>query len=819
MAKGIIPGFLETFIDENVQELCKKMPWMEKTDMQLCETLGQLRSFIDRIIAKGIDNKKPLCCLDLETTGLNTRVIKGKPAIKIVGIALAIDANTGIYIPVNHMEGSEFNLPEKEVLEEIKRLCRCAVIIVHNAKYDLTVLKNYGIDATNHDEFEDTLILARLYDAGQKEIGLKHLSKTLLDREMIELGEVTGKSKRFDMVSPKVSFVYAASDSLCTYGLYEFFMANPIVIEQKSVYNLEKKVVPVVIQMEANLIRIDRDYLKAEKIRVAERLKVIEKEIYKACDGREFNIGSPIQLGKMLFEELKYEYPGKEKTKSGQYMTDTATLEKISDKPAVKLIIEYRALGKSLNTYIENLLLNCDEDGFIKVGFNQNGTDTGRFSSPGGQGIDKDGYCGMNVQSIPSNYSEGAPDIRKAFIARPGNKIVALDFSGEELRVTANLSKEKKWIDEFLYGSADLHTTTGKAVFKKDEITKAERQIAKTLNFQILYGSGPRGIAEQAHISEGEARKAVDGFLTGLPILAAWIKSERVRARKAKAARTPFGRVRPLHMFYDSGDRAAEGHADRCSVNFLVQGSCADIMKIAMVRVSNWIQEKNLQDEIKILLTMHDELVFEMPENKLSEYIPALNNIMCLGDVLQGTLKWPVPFSTDAEYGDSWHVDHDFFKEHPELKNIENQITFHQPTQVIEKEVPQAPVEPDGMLTLEMSQEFQAQEINLNKPNENFNNSINSTIIPSEEPLPPAPQAEINNTEEEIFFKIKDRSKVNLMRVNQIIEFLTDECANSRYTGPVKVIKIQDRDGSLLSISNLRVRSDSFYALARFMAI
>jgi len=1641
MPKNIVSGVLEDFLVEDIKDLVKKMPWMEKTDMQLCASVDQLKAFVDRVIAKGVGDEKPHCCLDMETTGLNTRMIKGKPAIDIVGIALALDANVGIYVPTGHKEGCEFNLPQDEVLEEIQRLCRCSVVIVHNAKYDLTVLKNYGITIANYDEFEDTLILARLYDAGQKEIGLKHLSKKLLEREMIELGEIAGKSKRLDMVSPKICYVYAASDSLCTYGLYSYFMAHPIVQDQRSIYNLEKKVVPVVMQMEANLIKIDREYLKAEKVRVEERLKVIEREIYQVCGGREFNIGSPSQLGKVLFEDLKYEYPNKEKTKSGQYMTDTATLGKIADKPAVKIIIEYRTLGKSLNTYIINLLNNCDENGFIKVGFNQNGTDTGRFSSPGGKGINADGYCGMNVQSIPSNYSDGAPDIRRAFIARkPGGKIVAIDFSGEELRVTANLSKEKKWIDEFLTGSADLHSTTGKAVFKKDEITKAERQIAKcvakgtliasgrgwipienlkkndkvithtgelkkiekvwemgtkpgirvitrtghriicgvnhrfltindewvraedlkpglkiktvscekmapnkiqrahfniwdkgnnrfvsedlpyveisplwarligyimgdgsictnsvgvicseeyedvkndivsvatklglnprvrksrrlkkdgvtygqwlyridlgsrilvrffreigfsgrrewkeeekfpgrhksskifrvpriifespkyvakeflsglfetdgtvspsqvsvttkdrelaedliillasfgirahivgkeskrysrmyykvslgghaskvfekeigfiskakkerlralalrgvlrprpgnflmkweteiktitpiknidlmdltvegdhtyvaqglvthnTLNFQILYGSGPRGIAEQAKISEAEARKAVEGFLTGLPILAAWIKSERARARKAKAAKTPFGRIRPLHMFYDSGDRAAEGHADRCSVNFLVQGclrstekvltdrgylpiyevkslkdknkkikvwtgtswetfdvlnrgkynlatielhnglslncdtrhevltvgrdgykfkkykdlntdtqicvsvptkldfgvwpkypktyykktthnrkalifkskkdyldmayilgyiigdgsvnrvclpekhrwsysvafcfgkdklkhyeflkktlkrmglnlspyklnkgslgesytsvcnsislieflkdfgynfdnkgvpsrlftcpiemreafirgyfdtdgskkvtnrynfhtpnlallkdvqligwtlgcasrisedkgnayslnwesmeaiedilriprttkykyrgkdmilpkfmhqkilnilekagphtraekallsklrtrknvstqsiiqflrskncslpdmyyyyklkkkeslgikeetytlavhsdlhrfdsagiisknTCADIMKIAMVRVSNWILENNLQDEIKILLTMHDELVFEMPGDKLMEYIPILNNIMCLSDILQGTLKWPVPFSTDAEYGDSWHVDEDFFVDHPELKTIDAPIVFNRPTQVIEESVPESKLTEEKKA--EMSLPESNQELTLDKeektPSENISKPVSE--VDTKELTLDSVEANsagmkkvipfVNGTietqarpdlDEEIIYKIRDRTKVNLVRLNQIIAFLTDECSNDRYSGPVRVLKIQDRDGSLLSISNIKVRADSFYALARFSGI
>jgi DNA polymerase I-like protein with 3'-5' exonuclease and polymerase domains len=1411
-------GFQE-FIDDNVQDLVKKMEWMKDTEMVLCESIAQLTDFINSVIASGNGTKKPYCCLDLETTGLNTRLNKdGIPIEKIVGIALAYNKNKGIYIPVNHKEGKECNLPEKKVLEEIKRLVRCVIIIVHNAKFDLQFLKNYGIVIDYYEDFEDTIILARLYDAGQKEIGLKHLSFTYLGRKMLELKEVTSGTNKLDLVHPKSCYVYAASDSVCTFGLFEFFINQPIIIEQMKVYCLEKRLVPVVMQMEANLVLIDKEYLSKEKTRIAEKLEGLKKEV-QAIAKKDFNVGSTQQLGKVLFEELGYEYPEKKKTASGLYMTDTATLEKIADKyPMVKHIITIRKLEKTLGTYIENLLNNCDEEGLIKLGFSQNGTDTGRFSSPGGKGLHEDGYCGVNIQSIPANYDEHVPDVRKAFRARPGKKIVACDFSGEELRVAANLSKEKKWVDEFLYGSADLHTATGKTVFKKEEISKAERQIAKcvakgtliasdrgwipieelhdndkvithtgelrcvtkiwdmgtkpgvqiitssgqritcgvnhrflttedkwvraedlqsgqliktascekmsptnvqrfhfnfwdkgnnrfvsedlpyveinalwsrllgylmgdgsihtnsanivcsdefedvkkdiveiatklglyprirnsqrlkmdgtkgrvlyniqigsrvlvrffreigftgrrewkeeekfpgghksckifrvpkvifmspkniakeflvglfetdgtvektqtsvttkdrnfaediilllssfgikarianheskkynrmyykvclgvhaskkfreeinfisekkrarlqalvtrsenhprpgdftmkwvteirsvtpigdislmdltveddhtyvaqglvthnTLNFQILYGSGPRGIAEQAKISEMEARRAVDGFLIGLPQLAEWIRNERKKARKFKKAKTPFGRIRPFHMFYDSGDKGMEAHADRAAVNFMVQGclkgsekvltnkgylpiievkklqesgeilkvwtgtswetfdvidrgpwqlatlelhngmtlecdtrhqvlvrdgntydfkhflnlkkgdlvcttypqeiiygngnvspdsysdnllkasleirqkflknlnfneyysveqlkniqliawssgiplhlnndglkleetesiseyflspikslykidqventytlsvhsplhrfdsagiisknSCADIMKIVMVRVSNWIKSNGLADEIKMLITMHDEIVFEMPENKLDEYIPQINDLMGLKDVLQDNLGWSVPLTIDAEYGDSWHVDHDFFKEHPELKNAKANIEFHSNTQVIETPVlnqndpasdstssntpedaplliPDSPAVPDSS----------SQSIHLNS----------SIQTDATQAISLENEIQTENGGEEIFYRLKELSKINLLRLNEIITFLTDDCEKLFYKGPKAILRIQDKEGNVLSVSNLKVRTDSFYSLARFFGL
>jgi DNA polymerase-1 len=389
---------------------------------------------------------------------------------------------------------------------------------------------------------------------------------------MVEFDEITGGTKQFTLISPKICYIYAASDAICTFGLYEFFMSQPTVIDQRGVYNLEKRLVSVVMQMEANLVKIDKQYLLTEKIRIENKLKEIEKEVHDLAGG-PFNVASTQQLGKILFDKLGYRYPEKEKTAKGQYKTDIATLEKIEDEyPIVKKLISFRELEKSLGTYVENLIANCDEDDCVKFSFNQNGTDTGRFSSPGGKGINEDGYSAVNVQSIPSNYNEESPDVRKAMIARPGKKIVAMDFSGEELRVAANLSKEKKWVDEFLYGSADLHTATAKAIFKKDEVTKAERQAAKTVNFLVLYGGGPRGLAQNAKMSENEAKRILTAFFEGLPDLDRWIKRERRIARDRKKAITAFKRIRPLDMFYNSGDKGLEAHADRCATNFLVQG-------------------------------------------------------------------------------------------------------------------------------------------------------------------------------------------------------------------------------------------------------
>jgi DNA polymerase-1 len=459
---------------------------MKEKKMDLCRNMNQLKEFIDRIIQKGI------CALDTETTGLNTRVdANGKPYIKTVGISLAIDAIEGIYIPMNHTCDPELNLPEKEVWKEIDRLCKNSVTIFHNAKYDIAVLKNEGVIVDDFEKYEDTLLMAYLFDAGQKGIGLKDLSDKLLGQPMIDFDKITGGSGKFNIISPEIGYVYAASDAICTFGLYEYFLKQKTFLDQKAVYNLEKRIVFVVMQMEANLVNIDKEYLIEEKARIAIKLEDIKKEVITLA-GEDFNVASTQQLGHILFDKLKYRYPEREKTKSGQYKTDTATLEKIEDEyPIVKKLIQFRTLEKILGTYIENLINNCDENNCVKLGFKQTGTETGRFSCPGGFGLLIDGYSAVNVQSIPANYDETIPDVRRAFRARKGFKIVAMDFSGEELRVAANLSKEKKWLDEFLYGEADLHTVSAMTVYKKEreDVTKLDRKTGKCVAKGTLIAS------------------------------------------------------------------------------------------------------------------------------------------------------------------------------------------------------------------------------------------------------------------------------------------------------------------------------------------
>jgi len=795
------------FVKDNVKVLSDKAPWMKDKNLQLIRNMEELKSFIDKAIQTG------LCALDLETTGISSRVKKisqdgkvvYKPVNKIVGFCISCDVNHGIYVPINHQEADHLNLPEKEVFDEIQRLCANSVTIYHNAKFDINFLRIHGINVTQYNRFEDTLILARLYDAGQKQIGLKYLSDKFLKQTMIEFDEICPNG-RLDLISPEIAYLYGAADAVCTLQLFKFFIEQDIIKQQMAIYNLEKRVVNVVIEMENNLIMIDAAYLEKLKAAVETKMSETQKEIYTLV-GKEFKLNSPQELGRVLFDELGYRYPEKKKTAGNQYITEGSTLEKIADEyPVVSKIIEYRGLEKAVGTYITNLLKNRDKDNCVKLSFNQTGTDTGRFSSPGGDGIEVDGYCGVNIQSMPTKDSEGVPEllkempIRRAFIARPGYKIVAMDYSGEELRVTTNYSHEQKWIDEFQNGDGDLHTKTGQVIFNRQEITKTERKTAKTTNFLIVYGGGPHALAAKAKISEREARRILMAFFDGLPQLKKWIDVERVRARKLKMVKTAFGRIRPLHMFYDSGDKAMEAHGDRCAVNTEIQGSCADIMKTSMVRVYNWIHNNNFQDDIRMLITVHDEIVFEMRENKIAEYIPKINNILKLEDILQKVLQWPIPLTVDAEYGDSWNVDHNFFKENPQVKNIDT-IIFQKKDQV-----PTAPVETKDSMELVHSDESAKTEVS----------KIQEQQKQIQKPVP----NEMDLTEgHEFVYTLKDLRKSTNRILNSIVSFVLEENKDAGYKGPIKILKIVDKEGHVLNVSDHKVYVDAFLSLARYYGI
>lgn len=666
---------------ESVKGIIDELPWMKECKITLLHKRKDIEDFIDRCIEKGI------AAFDIETTGLNTRPHKEKiSSSPLVGIAIAISRNEGVYIPIAH-EDTEFNVPLSFIVSEIKRLTANCTLIFHNFKYDGQILRNYGVfvggENCDPSAYEDTLIMVSIQDASRKDKRLKSLSPQLLGREMLNIKGlgVSVSSKNipaFDQVPPEKAVYYAAPDTMNTYYLYEVLteMLNKQDPEGRGgpwgVYRkIEKPCMFVTMEMERNTVLVDLEYLYEVRDELRKRCKHCLAVAHEAA-GRPFDLNSPKQLGVILFEELKLPYPGKKDTKSGSYETSEAILEKIADRhPIIMAILDFRHYEKQLKTYVENLINNSDEEGMVKFELNQIKADTGRFTATGGKGLAVDGYCGVNCQNLPRSKKNDPKsfDIRKALIARPGFKIVTIDYSGEELRIAANLSREPKWIKEFLEGTGDLHTITAQIIHGKSVVSKEERGLGKTLNFLTLYGGGAGGFAAQAHITVERARKMIQNFFRQYTGLSGWIKKEVARGKKRGYSSTALGRRRPLGYFYESGDKAMAAKGDRCVINSSIQGTGADIIKIALHRVSKWIRENGLNDKIRILMPIHDEIVFEIANDGTEEgnaafgrYIEEIAEIMKVDDVIT-KLNWPVHLEVDAEYGESLSITNDYFKE------------------------------------------------------------------------------------------------------------------------------------------------------------
>jgi hypothetical protein len=313
-----------------------------------------------------------------------------------------------------------------------------------------------------------------------------------------------------------------------------------------------------------------------------------------------------------------------------------------------------------------------------------------------------------------------------------------------------------------------------------------------TFNFSILYGAGPRRLSAVSGVSEMEAKRMLTTFFQGLPTLKRWIDGVIRQSRKSKRISTIFGRTRPLNMFYDSGDRGLEAHGDRCVPNTHIQGSCADIMKTAMARVHNWIYTNNYQDDIRILLTMHDELVFEIREDMLDFYIPNLNQIMILKDVLQDVFHWPVPLKVDAEYGDSWHCDHDYFEEHPEAQTAPTP-EFHRVAPVI-VETPVA---------------VESQQVSI----------VGTAVASPDVPVRSDSTSILPEVwADEFVYVLKARTQSTIHRLNMILTFLQDPGAFMPSEPKAKLI-LKDSEGNSFLIDDVKINPWKFLSLAQFLGI
>jgi len=567
--------------------------------------------------------------LDTETTSEHPM------EAKLVGISFCWKEGEAYYAalsPESHAKGIDLETAIKELKpiledEKIKK-------IGQNIKYDKLVLSNYGIDVKGIAH--DTMIASYLLNPSRMSHGLDDLAFEFLDHKMTSINELLGTGKKritMDAVDIEKVSMYSCADSDVTLRLKNIFEKELFKRELESLFrDIELPLVDVLSDMERNGIKIDVDFLKEASSDMEKELSALIKDIYKIA-GEEFNINSPKQLSKILFEKLGL--PVVKKTKTG-VSTDVEVLETLSPLHSLpKELLRYRELSKLKSTYVDALpeLIN-KETGRLHTSFNQAVTATGRLSS-----------SNPNLQNIPIKTEEGRK-IRKAFIGEKGNLIMSADYSQIELRILAHLSKDPELIAAF-EEDRDVHSHTASLVFGVDEkeVTPDMRANAKTVNFGIIYGISAFGLGKGLGINPGNAQQFIDSYFERYPAVRVYMEDKIEEAQSAGYVTTLFNRRRYIPEINTGGMRERQ-QAERIAINTPVQGSAADLIKIAMINIHRSMKEKKLKS--LMTLQVHDELVFEVPKNELDRMKELVKEKM------EGAVKLLVPVKVSVKYGKNW---------------------------------------------------------------------------------------------------------------------------------------------------------------------
>ena len=565
--------------------------------------------------------------LDTETT--STSAIDAE----LVGLSFAVKEFEAFYVPIpaNREEALRIVNIFKEVYEDPRILK-----IGQNLKYDLEVLRNYGIELKG--PMWDTMIAHYLI---QPELhhNMDYMAEIYLNYQTIHIDELIGprgkKQGSMRDLEPLKVYEYACEDADITLRLKNKLEPELKKFEcEKLFYDIEMPLMPVLAEMEMNGVCLDTESLKETSTILTNRMLELEQRIYELAGG-QFNIASPKQVGEILFDKLKIVEKAK-KTKTGQYVTSEEVLQQLKNKhEIVSDILEHRGLKKLIGTYIDALpkLIN-PRTGHIHTSFNQTITATGRLSS-----------SDPNLQNIPIRGEDGK-EIRKAFIPEPGCLFFSADYSQIELRVMAHLSKDENMIEVFREGK-DLHAATAANIYKKpiDEVTRDERTKSKRANFGIIYGITVFGLAERLDIPRDEAKMLIDGYFQTFPQVHDYMEQAKQTAREKGYVTTLFGRRRYLPDI-NSGNATVRGFAERNAINAPIQGTAADIIKVAMIRIFQRFKQEDIRS--KMILQVHDELNFSvLPEEK--ELVERI-----VTEEMQGSIDLAVPLIADSGFGKNW---------------------------------------------------------------------------------------------------------------------------------------------------------------------
>ncbi|GAA4002630.1 DNA polymerase I [Hymenobacter fastidiosus] len=567
---------------------------------------------------------------DTETTGLDTMTAR------LVGLSFCWRPGEAYYVPVPQDDAAA----AQALVDEFRPFLEHAGItkVGQNLKYDLTILKHYGIRIGG--PLFDTMLAHYLLEPDMRH-NMDVLAETYLHYTPVSITELIGpkgkKQKTMADLPPADVSDYACEDADVTLQLKHVF--EPKLQELgllKLLNDVENPLVPVLADVEYEGIRIDSAAMGEYSAQLQGYITELEQQIYAAA-GQEFNIGSPKQLGEVLFDKLGLGGGKIRKTKTGQYATGEEILSVLApDNPIAGLILEYRQLTKLRSTYVEALpQLVCEADGRVHTSFNQAVTATGRLSS-----------TNPNLQNIPIRTEKGR-EIRKAFVPRDaGHVLIAADYSQIELRIMADFSQDATMIEAFRNG-IDIHSSTASKVFKVplSEVDSEMRRKAKTVNFGIIYGISAFGLAQRLSISRKEAAEIIDAYFEEFPAVKKFMDASINQAREQEYAETLLGRRRYLRDV-NSRNATLRGFAERNAINAPIQGTAADIIKIAMIRIHAWLAAENLGT--RMILQVHDELVFDAPKAEVDYVIPRIKELMI------GALPLSVPMEVEVGTGQNW---------------------------------------------------------------------------------------------------------------------------------------------------------------------
>lgn len=644
---------------------------------------------------------------------------------RIVGVCISFDGQHGYYIPLSHEPEESGNLPWDLSWDELTRLVNNCRVIFHNKKFDAEFLYPVtGKEYWKNGEYEDTFLMAKVISPLKgNPAGLKPLTKLNFGVDMIELDELftpemveqlkrdKRSTKNFAVLHPKEGLIYGCSDGIFTYKNYHV-LRDKLSEGDLSIYMLEKSFCNVVREMERNRVHVDIERAvqldtecRLELDRVGDLIRdVIESRTKRSGKWLTLNVGSPKQLSMALItdsEGMKLKPTPEMIGESGEELSDPDDDDDDDDgneeqkqyslkdealksmdraygpkfmvkregkeKPdsVFDLILEWRHYQKMKGSYVEKLILAVDKNGDVRPSFNQMGTDTARLSCKADKIVN--GYSGVNFQGIPRDSDEDKPElfkqIRTCIIPRPGWALVKFDYAGEELRVVTNLSGDPVWTDSFLNKDGDVHSITARTLFGKEEINKDERNRGKRCNFAFIYGGGSGAIQRNVGCSMEDAQRHMNNLRSDVPVLMSYVDHQKAYAKKYKYILTAFGRKIPIPTI-ESQIQSIRKKAERCAINYTIQSTSADVIKLAMCYIDKQLRARNWKDRCRYVLTVHDEIVFEIKPEYLMEIIPLIDEWMTIPGRLPKAhgRTWVVPLLTEPGIDTNWKARYNYFE-------------------------------------------------------------------------------------------------------------------------------------------------------------